>query len=290
MNKPRIGFIGVGNMGMPMAKSLLKNGFPVTVFARKPEAIAEISSLGASMAASAREMAASCPVVISVVLDENQTDQILFGPEGLWGGFTEGSTLIISSTLNPEYCRQLYAKARTRKIQVIDAPVSDPSGQKHILGGLTIMVGGDEDAVKQNWPIFLAMGRNVLYLGKIGNGQICKLVAQINAFNIGTVTRESLNIGVKAGLDLRTMVEALSLGLGSTRGLQNLVETLKAAAVNNQAPRPPVGTMRTRDRTLALDLAKEVGAAVPVADCIKNLPADGLYAAYDAAMRQYLSK
>jgi 3-hydroxyisobutyrate dehydrogenase-like beta-hydroxyacid dehydrogenase len=289
LNKSRFGFIGLGNMGMPMAKSLLKNGFPVVVFARKPEAKAEISALGASLAASARQVAASCPVVISVVLDENQTDQILFGPEGLWDGFSEGSTLIISSTLSPQYCRQLYAKASARKIQVIDAPVSDPSGQKHILGGLTIMVGGDENAVKQNWPIFLAMGSNVFYLGKIGNGQICKLVAQINAFDIGTVTRESLNIGVKAGLDLKIMVEALSLGLGSTRGLQNLAETLKAAAANHQTPRP-AGTMRTRDRVLALDLAKEVGVAVPIADCIRNLPAEGLYAAYDAAMRQYLSK
>jgi 3-hydroxyisobutyrate dehydrogenase-like beta-hydroxyacid dehydrogenase len=289
LNKPRIGFIGAGNMGMPMAKSLLQNGFPVVVFARKPEVKAEISALGAILAASSRDLAASCPVVISVVLDENQTDQILFGPQGLWDGFSEGSTLIISSTLSPQYCRQLYAKASTRKIRVIDAPVSDPSGQKHILGGLTIMVGGDEDAVKQNWPIFLAMGNNVFYLGKIGNGQICKLVAQINAFNIGTVTRESLNIGVKAGLELKTMVEALSLGLGSTRGLQNLAATLKAAVANDQV-RPPTGTMRTRDRTLALDLAEEEGASVPIADCIKNLPAVGMYTDYDAAIRQYWSK
>ena len=148
-----------------MAKSLVKNGFPVTVFDLNQNAVAEIKSLGASAADSPRELSGSCDSIISMVKDESQIDQIIFGQNGVWEGITEGKTIIISSTVNPGYCRQLYAKAAARKVRVLDAPVTDPSGQKHILGGLTIMVGGDKDVVDQNWPIFQAMGKNVILYG-----------------------------------------------------------------------------------------------------------------------------
>ena len=223
----KVGFIGIGNMGMAMAKSLVKNGFPVTVFDLNQNAVAEIKTLGAFAADSPSELSRSCDSIVSMVRDESQIDQIIFGQKGVWEDITEGKTIIISSTVSPAYCRQLYAKAKVRKVRVLDAPVTDPSGQKHILGGLTIMVGGDKDAAEQNWPIFQAMGKNIFYLGQIGNGQVCKLVHQINAFSIAAVTRESLNMGVKAGLNLKTMVEALSQGLGSTRGLQTMAENLQ---------------------------------------------------------------
>ena len=289
----KVGFIGIGNMGMPMAKSLVKNGFPVTVFDLNQNAVAEIKTLGASAAGSPRELSRSCDSIISMVRDESQIDQIIFGQKGVWEDITEGKTIIISSTASPAYCRQLYAKAAARKVRVLDAPVTDPSGQKHILGGLTIMVGGDKDVVDQNWPIFQAMGKNIFYMGQIGNGQVCKLVHQINAFNIGAVTRESLNMGLKAGLDLKTMVEALSQGLGSTRGLQTMAQNLKerksSSSPQTSAARPAIGNMGMRDRVLALELAKEVGAEMPVADYIQELDSSLLYQAYSSAMKEYQS-
>jgi 3-hydroxyisobutyrate dehydrogenase-like beta-hydroxyacid dehydrogenase len=287
----KVGFIGIGNMGMPMAKSLIKNGFAVTVFDINQKAMAEIKLLGASVAGSPRELSMSCDPIICMVRDESQLEQIIFGQDGVWEGIAPGKTLIISSTVNPGYCRGLYVRVALWKVRVLDAPVTDPSGQKHIPGELTIMVGGDKDAADQNWPVFQAMGKNIFYLGQIGNGQVCKLVHQINAFNIGMVTRESLNMGVKAGLDLKTMVEALSQGLGSTRGLQTLAENLKAhkssASPRTSAAGPPAGMMGTRDRTLALDLAKEVGAGMPLADYIQHLDSSELYKAYISAMKEY---
>ena len=289
----KIGFIGIGNMGMPMAKSLVKNGFPVTVFDLNQSAVEEIKSLGASAAGSPRELSIACDTIISMVRDESQTDRIIFGPDGVWEGITEGKDIIISSTVSPGYCRQLYTSAAERKVNVLDAPVTDPSGQKHILGGLTIMVGGDKDAVDRNWPIFQAMGKNVFYMGRIGNGQVCKLVHQINAFNISTVTRESLNMGVMAGLDLKTMVEALSQGLGSTRGLENMARNLQERQARspsgNSAARPAIGAMGLRDPMLAMELANEVGAEMPVACYIQRLDAKFLYRAYLSAMEEYQS-
>jgi 2-hydroxy-3-oxopropionate reductase len=289
----KVGFIGIGNMGMPMAKSLVKNGFPVTVFDLNQNAVAEIKSLGASVVGSPGELCVSCDSIISMVKDETQIDQIIFGKNGVWEGITEGKTIIISSTANPGYCRQLYAKAAARKVRVLDAPVTDPSGQKHILGGLTIIVGGDKDVVDQNWPIFQAMGKNIFYMGQIGNGQVCKLVHQINAFSISAVTRESLNMGLKAGLDLKTMVEALSQGLGSTRGLQTMAQNLKerksSSSPQTSAARPAIGNMGMRDRVLALELAKEIGAEMPVADYIQQLDSSLLYQAYSSAMKEYQS-
>jgi 2-hydroxy-3-oxopropionate reductase len=288
----KVGFIGIGNMGMSMAKSLIKSGFPVTVFDLNQNAVAEIKLMGAFAASSPGELAISCDSIISMVRDESQIDQIIFGRKGVWEGITEGKTIIISSTVNPAYCRQLYAKAALRKVRVLDSPVTDPSGQKHILGGLTIMVGGDKDVVDQNWPIFEAMGKNIFYMGQIGNGQVCKLVHQINAFNIAAVTRESLNMGVKAGLDLKTMVEALSQGLGSTRGLQTMAQNLKvrqSSSSPNAADRPTTAGMGIRDRMLALELAEEIGAEMPVADCIQQLDSSLLYQAYSSAMKEYQS-
>jgi 3-hydroxyisobutyrate dehydrogenase-like beta-hydroxyacid dehydrogenase len=287
----KVGFIGIGNMGMPMAKSLIKNGIPITVFDLNQNAVAEIKKMGAAASNSPQELARSCDSILCMVRDESQLDQIIFGQNGVWEGITEGKTIIISTTVSPAYCRKLHEKAVTRKIRVLDAPVTDPSGQKHILGGLTIMVGGDKDTADLNWPIFQAMGKNVFYMGQIGNGQVCKLVHQINAFNVAAVTRESLNMGVKAGLDLKTMIEALSLGLGSTRGLQTMAENLKERKLSpsprNSAAMPSAGGMRIQDRLFALDLAKEVGAEMPVAEYIQQMDSSLLYQAYSYAMKEY---
>jgi 3-hydroxyisobutyrate dehydrogenase-like beta-hydroxyacid dehydrogenase len=288
----QVGFVGIGNMGMPMAKSLLKNGFVVNVFDLNKIAMAEITLLGALSTGSLRDLAMRSDPIISMVRDEADMDNLLFGREGLWEGLRKESTLIISSTVSPNYCRNLYNRAKARDVNVIDAPVSDPSGQNHVLGGLTIMVGGDQAVTEKYWPVFQAMGTTVLYLGRIGNGQVCKLVNQINAFNIGDITRESLNMGIKAGLDLPTMVEALSSGLGSTRGLQNLALMLKSEHSQSPHSSPPKlqtsGQLGMKDRSLAIALGQEVRAEMPISNFIRQLDSEALYQAYSAALAKYL--
>jgi 3-hydroxyisobutyrate dehydrogenase-like beta-hydroxyacid dehydrogenase len=230
-----------------------------------------------------------------MVRDVPETDEVIFGKNGVWAGIKEGSTIILSSTISPAYCREVYSRAKEKAIRVIDCAVSDPSGQSHILGGLTLFIGGDEDIVKKCSPIFEALGKNIFYLGSIGKGQACKLVHQLHAFSISTVTRECLNLGLKAGLDLKTMVEAMSAGLGSTRGLQNMAEMLRAGKVITTFPRPPGASapetrvlppMGNKDKQLAFEMAKELGVETPVCRFIDEVDIS-LYEAYSAAMKRY---
>jgi 3-hydroxyisobutyrate dehydrogenase-like beta-hydroxyacid dehydrogenase len=301
MASSRIGFVGLGDMGMPMARSLLKGGFELVVYDVRHEAVSKMVSRGARAASSCSELASSSDFVFSMVRDSAQNDAVLFGENGVWAGVKPGSVIIIGSTVGPAYCREVYVKAKQKGVQVVDCAVTDPSGQTHRLGGLTLMVGGDDDAVKRCWPVFQAMGKNVFHLGSIGNGQACKLVHQINAFNISTVTRESLNMGLKAGLDLPKMVEALSKGLGSTRGLQRMAANFKsrgqtavAKPVVAQAPpaRPsgagiPPPNPLAKDRQLAMEMAEELGADMPIARFINDVDSVSMYKEYSAAMRRY---
>ncbi len=297
MNSIKVGFIGLGNMGMPMAKSLIKNGFPLTVYDLRKEAIEEMEALGAMPASSCQDVATASEVVISMVRDVPETDEVIFSQSGVWKGIKEESTIILSSTISPAYCRDVYNKAKEKRVRVIDCAVSDPSGQSHILGGLTLFIGGDEDVVKKYSPIFEALGKNIFYLGSIGKGQACKLVHQLNAFSISTVTRECLNLGLKAGLDLKTMVEAMSAGLGSTRGLQNMAEMLRLGKVTVSPPRPPTVNaagaktpppMGNKDKQLAFEMAKELGVDTPICRFIDEIDIT-LYEEYSAAMEQYIS-
>ncbi len=298
----RVGFVGLGNMGLPMAKSLLRHGFPMTVFDVREEALRKAARLGAKIAGSCRELATASDVIITMVRDIPQTDEVVFGKDGLWEGLAKGKTLVISSTLTPAYCRMLSARAKEKGVPVIDCAVSDPSGQAHRLGGLTLMIGGDDGAVQQCWPIFQALGKNIFHMGAIGTGQACKLVHQINAFNISTVTRESLNLGLKAGLDLSKMIEALSTGLGSTKGLQRMAASLKSQ--RRTAARPPVtplapgqavaaaappGNPLMKDVQLAMAMADEVKASVPIAGFIAELDPTSEYPEYAAAMKRYMA-
>ena len=125
----KVGFIGLGMMGMPMAKSLVRNGFPLLVYDLKKETVEEIQALGAQAAGTAREVAAASEVVITMVRDIPQTEEVIFGKDGVWEGIKEGRTIILSSTLNVSYCQELYARAKERGIRVIDCAVSgrDPA-------------------------------------------------------------------------------------------------------------------------------------------------------------------
>ena len=301
MTATRVGFVGLGNMGTPMAKSLLKRGFPMIVYDVRKEAARKVVPLGAQVAGSCRELAAASDVIISMVRDIPQTEGVIFGSDGVWEGLAEGKTLIISSTLTPAYCRMLYARAKEKKVSVLDCAVSDPSGQRHRLGGLTLMIGGDEDAVRRCWPIFEALGKNIFHMGGIGTGQACKLVHQINAFNISTVTRESLDLGLRAGLDLPKMIEALSTGLGSTKGLQRMAATFKSRRrTAGKAPVGPPASARAagagappanplaKDVQLAMAMADEVKASVPIARFIAEVDATSTYPDYSAAMKRYM--
>ena len=295
MSSIKVGFIGVGNMGMLMAKKLVENGLPLTVYDLRKEVVEEMVALGASAASSCREVAEASDVVISVVRDIPQTDEVIFGKDGVWEGIKKGATIIISSSLKPSYCQELYAKAKEKGVRVIDAPVSAESrsftpGQEWAL--LTLMVGGDEDAVKKCWPVFEAIAKNVIHLGGIGMGQACKLVNNLAMFANGIVARECVNLGLKAGLDLQKMIEAMSVSTGNSRALGGLGRRMRQAPASRppvtRAPgaKAPPEDLGSKDKRLALEMAQAVGANTPIVRFMDELDLESVYDAYSATMKQ----
>lgn len=293
MNSIKVGFIGLGNLGMPMARSIAKKGFPMTVYDLRKEAVEEMESLGAVGAGSCRKVAEASDVIISMVRDIPQTDEIIFGQDGVWEGVRKGSIIVLGSTIGPAYPQELYARAKEKGVRVVDVGVSKnvPTNEE---GQLTLMVGGDDDAVKRCWPIFEAMAKYIFHLGPIGMGQACKLVNNLMSINIGTLIRECLNVGLKAGLDLQKMLEAMSVSTGSSWMLKSMAAMRKsgmrmvpppplpARAPGVKAPPEDIGA---KDKRLALEMAEALGAEVPITRFIEKLDTS-VYDAYAATMRR----
>jgi len=294
MSNIKVGLIGVGNMGMIMAKKLNENGMMLTVYDLREEAVQEMVALGAKGAGSCREVAQVSDVVISVVRDIPQTDEILFGRDGVWEGIKEGTVIVLSSSLSASYCRDVYEKAKERNVRVIDAPVSTEDrsftpGKEFAV--LTLMVGGDNDAVARCMPVFEAMAKNIIHQGGIGTGQICKLVNNLAMYANGIVARECVNLGLKAGLDLEKMKKAMSLSTGNSRALNGVGRRSYFPA----PPKPPsAGTsggkapedLTTKDKRLALEMAEAVGASTPVVRLMEELDLDSVYDGLAAVMKQ----
>jgi 3-hydroxyisobutyrate dehydrogenase-like beta-hydroxyacid dehydrogenase len=276
MNSLKIGFIGLGNMGMPMAKSLARGGFPLTVYDLRKEALEEMKALGAAAASSSREVSENSDVVISMVWDIPQTEEVIFGKEGVWKGIKKGKTIIISSTIGPEYCRELYVKAKEREVSVIDCCVTgrDPSGE--------------------NRPMTLI----IFYLGGIGSGQAYKMVHNMIAKHIGAASRycliEGLNLGLKAGLDLQKMVDVLSAGaaarsmqsIGLKGGLDSkrIFEIIRTPAVKPRA----AGSRQNTEIFYGMKMAESVEAKMPLCKLIEELDMESTYEAFYALKKQYI--
>jgi 3-hydroxyisobutyrate dehydrogenase len=289
MSTIKAGFIGLGSMGMPMARSIARSKLPLTVYDLRQEPLEEMKILGAKVADSCREVAANSDAVISMVRDEKENEAVIFGKDGLWEGMKKGGTIIISGTVGPGYCQELYKKAKARGIQVIDACVSK-EGTGFETGGLTLMIGGDDDAVKKCMPIFESMAKYIFHLGGIGAGQQYKLVNNLAVFGCGTITRECLNLGLKAGLDLQKMIDVLLVSTGGSWSLKNMDFMIKSG-MRMRPPAPPPGkpmpkNLGNKDKELAYDLAEEVGADVSLSKFMDTLEMDKVYDAYAKRMRQ----
>ena len=296
MNSLKVGFIGLGNMGITMARALAKNNVPLTVYDLRKEPMEELKSLGAKGAGSCREVAEASDVVISMVWDIPQTDEVIFGKNGVWEGVKEGGIIIIASSIGPDYCRNLYEKAKEKKVSVIDCAVSGPPPTKDNRPSC-LMIGGDEDVVKKCWHLFEIMGDHPLHLGGTGMGQAHKLVDNTMARHFGTVARlcviEGLNFGLKAGLDLETMIKVASVSAFS-RGIQSigLKGGLSEQEIVNtiRGPMPLLGAKHGRVNELdyAMEMAEKVGAELPLFHLSNDLDAESVYDAYFKLRKKYI--
>ena len=213
-----IGFIGLGIMGKPMARNLLKAGYPLVVYNRSRPAIEVLAAEGAIVADSPKAVAQQADVVISCVSDSPDVEAVALGSNGIIEGAKSGSLYIDMSTIAPATARRVYTALKAKGIDALDAPVSggDIGAQQ---GTLSIMVGGDEPAFQRSLPILQAMGKNIVYIGEAGAGQVTKACNQIVVALTVQAVAEALTLAKKSGVDVARVREALMGGFAQSRVL-----------------------------------------------------------------------
>lgn len=218
---PTVGFIGLGLMGKPMAKNLLKAGFPLVVHSRSRGPVDELAALGATAAASPREVAALATRIVTMVPDSPDVERVLEGPDGVFAALQPGTILIDMSSIAPGAARRLAARAASLGAAMLDAPVSG-GDIGAINGTLSIMVGGDAEAFEAVRPILHAMGNpeRTIRIGDAGAGQVCKLCNQMVLGGTIAAVAEALSLARKAGVDGAKVREALLGGFAQSRVLE----------------------------------------------------------------------
>ena len=215
----RIGFIGLGIMGKPMARNLIKAGYALVVNNRSQGPVEEIAAEGASPASSAREVAERSDVVITMLPDSPDVERVVLGPDGVIEGLRPAMLYIDMSSIAPATTRKIYEALKAKGVESLDAPVSGGElGAKQ--GALSIMVGGKEEVFKRALPLFQVMGKNIVLIGGPGAGQVTKACNQVVvALNIQAIS-EALTLARKAGVDPANVRKALLGGFAQSRILE----------------------------------------------------------------------
>jgi 3-hydroxyisobutyrate dehydrogenase len=258
----RIGFIGVGTMGKPMASNLIKAGHQLTVYDINPRPVEELAGLGAEPAGSAAAAAAASEVAIAMLPSSPHVEAAVLGPGGVLEGLKPGRALIDMSTIDPLVTRKVAQAAAERGIRMLDAPVSG-SLPKATDGTLTIMVGGPKELFEECLPILRCMGENIFHVGEIGMGETVKLCNNLIAAVSQIAVSEAFAIGVAAGADPKVLHQVITRSSGDCWVLRTrpphpgLVE----GAPVDQGWAPGFMTdLMLKDVGLALSLAGGVGA------------------------------
>jgi 3-hydroxyisobutyrate dehydrogenase len=255
----RVGFVGLGTMGGAMAANAARAGFTVTAWNRTPGRAAELGDLGVSMAGSASAVAAASDLVITIVSDTPDVEAVLFGPDGVADGATNGSLVVDMSTISPSATRDFSERLAGKGVAMLDAPVSGGSeGAKK--GTLSIFVGGDAADLERARPVLESLGTTITHVGPIGSGQAVKAVNQVILAGTYLGVAEGVVLALKAGLDVEQVVAALSGGAAQSWVLTNR----SGRMLENDYPLGFKVALHRKDLGIALSMAREVGASLPV--------------------------
>jgi len=262
----RVGFIGLGIMGRPMARNLLKAGFTVLVHSRTRSSVDEVVAAGAQPGASARDVAARSEVVITMVPDTPDVRAVMLGAEGVIDGAHAGLIAIDMSTISPAATREIASALSAKGVRMLDAPVS--GGETGAIAGtLSIMVGGDETVFQTCAPVFAAMGQRITYIGPQGHGQIAKLCNQVAGVLSLEAVAEALVLAAKADVDVERVIEALSGGAADSWNLRNQGPRM----VQRDFKAGFFVHLQQKDLRLAMELAQTVQAPLPGAALVHQL-------------------
>jgi 2-hydroxy-3-oxopropionate reductase len=270
----KIGFIGLGIMGKPMALNLIKKGYSLTVYDTVHEAVQEVVAAGAKEGKSSKDVAAQSDVVITMLPNSPHVKVAVLGKDGVLEGAKKGLILVDMSSIAPLVSKELFAEVAKKGVEMLDAPVSggEPKAKD---GTLSIMVGGKKEIFEQVEPILKCMGSSAVLVGDIGSGNITKLANQIIvALNIAAMS-EAMVLATKAGVDPDKVFQAIKGGLAGSTVLNAKVPL---ALDGNFKPGFRIA-LHIKDLANALDTAHELGVPIPltsgVMEIMQALKTDG---------------
>jgi 2-hydroxy-3-oxopropionate reductase len=285
----RVGFIGLGIMGRPMAKHLIEAGHTLTVWNRSRPGIEELVAAGAAEGASPADVAAKSEVVFTIVGDAPDVEAVSLGEQGIFGGAQPGLIHVDCTTMSPAVAQSIAEAYASKGIEFLDAPVSGGEGGA-INAGLSIMVGGKQEVFDACRPLFEKLGKTITYCGPVGSGQIVKLCNQVAVSVTNMAVCEALVLAARTGISRKTMLDAISGGAASSWQMVNL------------GPKMVEGDFRPgfkvwhqqKDLRHALDLARENDLPMPatalVAQLFATIASDGHREAGTQALVKALEK
>lgn len=254
----KIGYIGLGIMGKPMARNILKTGYEVVVHNRSRESVKELVGEGAIEAHSPAEVAKQVDVVFTNLPDSPDVESVALGEKGIIEGAHEGLIYIDNSTIKPATARMVGKRLAEAGITMLDAPVSG-GDVGAIQGTLTIMVGGPGEAMEKVMPVLMAIGKSITHVGNLGDGQIAKAANQIMVAAQMVAMGELLILAQKAGADPRKVVQAIKGGAAGCWALDNKPQRLFEG---NRSPGFKA-YMQAKDLGIVMDTAREYGVSLP---------------------------
>lgn len=255
----KVGYIGLGIMGKPIASNILRAGFPLIVFNRSQAAVVELVAAGAEKAVSPQEVAQWADVVFTNLPDSPEVEEVLLGKNGVVKSSHKGLICVDNSTIKPASARKIFGELAKVGINFLDAPVSGGDiGARN--GTLTIMIGGNQSALEKVLPVLMAIGKTITHVGGPGDGQVAKAANQIMVAAQMVAMGELLLLAKNAGADPKKVVEAIRAGAAQCWALDHKPERLFA---NNRNPGFK-SVMQLKDLRIVMDTAREYGVNLPL--------------------------
>ena len=265
----RVGFIGLGSQGAPMARQIIDGGYDTTLWARRPASLEPYADTAAKVAGSPAELGATSDLVCICVVGDADVEEVLGGDTGVLAGMAEGGIIAIHSTVHPDTCRRLAETAAAKGVSVIDAPVSGGApavAERRLL----VMVGGEPVVVERCRPVFETFANPIVHLGDLGSGQLTKLLNNLLfTANVATA-KTTLMLGEALGVSASSLAEVITRGSATSAALNSI------AAMG--------GSLETMTQVAGALLAKDVRLVADIADKAQATPGAVLDAA-DAALR-----
>ncbi|MBH1966208.1 MAG: 3-hydroxyisobutyrate dehydrogenase [Comamonadaceae bacterium] len=269
----RVAFIGLGNMGGPMAVNLQKAGYAVSAFDLSADALAKVREQGVTAATSASAAIEGAQIVISMLPASRHVEALYLGDSGLMSSLPAGTLVIDCSTIAPASAQKVAAAAKARGVAMIDAPVSGGVAGA-AAGTLTFIVGGDVAALERARPLLQAMGKNIFHMGEAGAGQVAKLCNNMALGVIMAVTGEAIALGVAHGLDPKALSQMMAVSTSRSWATE-VCNPWPGVLENAPSSRGYAGgfgnDLMLKDLGLAVEAAMGIGATIPLGEMARNL-------------------